>query len=306
MARFGGFAEDYDPQLRLQLRARAEGGALLPQVHEIWRAGLVQIRQNELLVFVHGFNNHEGEAQQAYQAQRARQVARLDPSASAQLLDDLLGDAFWPGDAAWPGPVDWLDFLVYSHAVGVAKDAAAKLAAYIGTKPGLLVVHFLGHSLGCRLILETIDLLRANAAPQIGRVCLMAAAVPTFKTSPGGSLVDAVVAPRALLVLFSPADLVLGGAFPPGQTLAHGDEGFFPAAVGLHGDMPLHPGLIQREQIVGAKHGSYWGTTDSPPSTASADAVAAFFNFGRSPSRALATRPEPAQRQGPQARQVGA
>ena len=80
MARFRGFVDGYDPQLRLQLRALPEGGSLLNQVYEIWRAGIVPIRQNELLVLVHGFNNHEGEAQEAYKAQRSRQVARLDQS----------------------------------------------------------------------------------------------------------------------------------------------------------------------------------------------------------------------------------
>lgn len=305
MARFRGFVDGYDPQLRLQLRALPEGGSLLNQVYEIWRAGIVPIRQNELLVLVHGFNNHEGEAEEAYKAQRSRQVARLDKSVSTQALDDLLGDLFWPGDAAWPGPVDWFDFLIYSHAVGVAKDAAIKLVEYIRTKPGLLVVHFLGHSLGCRLVLETIKQLLDASGPQIGQVCLMAAAVPTFKTCPGGDLYDALGATKSLLVLFSPGDWVLRGAFPPGQTIASGDEGFFPAAVGLNGDVPLHPGLIARQEIVGARHGDYWGTGAGAPSDASADAVAGFFSFGRTGSRVLASRPMSATRAGATARQVG-
>ena len=45
--------------------------------------------------------------------------------------------------------------------------------------PSLERVDFIGHSLGCRVALETLLLLRTRSLPIVGRVVLMAAAVPS-------------------------------------------------------------------------------------------------------------------------------
>ena len=55
----------------------------------------------------------------------------------SRLVEERLGDVFWPGDARWPGLVDKLDFLFYADAVSVAKDVAPKIADYLRSRTGL-------------------------------------------------------------------------------------------------------------------------------------------------------------------------
>lgn len=294
MARYDGQpTPGYEPELKLSLRKDKEGGSLRDPLEPKWKA--LALRQNELLVLVHGFNNHQGEAEQAYLAFRERQRAKIESESRQEAFEELLGDMFWPGDANWPGVIDRLDFLVYPHAVTVAQHAGPLLKDYLlKRRDDVLVVHFLAHSLGCRLVLETIRALSSEGGPKIGKVCLMAAAVPTFKVCPGGELFDALSEPQFLRVLFSPADIVLHWTFPPGQTLASGDEGFFPAAVGRHGDIPLHPGVVDREEIAEANHGDYWGKNSGTPSDVSAAAITNFFQFdGLTAARNLPERPAP-------------
>jgi len=293
----------YQPVLRIDLRQQPEGGAPRIPPLEHWQAQH-PVPQRELLVLVHGFNNHLQEASEAYAATRRRQRARLGTPAAQAALEGLLGDAFWPGDARWPGALDWFDFLVYSAAVGVASTIGPALANYLRGRPDVLVVHFLAHSLGCRVVLECIRQLRQEGGPKVGKVCLMAAAVPTYMTCPGGHLYGALTLPEALRVLYSPADPVLAGAFPPGQMMA--GEGMLPLAVGRYGDVPLTAGQIDRDHIDGARHGDYWGGKDNPASALSERSVAEFFRFDGLATRSLRARPLPAARPDLPARDIGA
>jgi len=281
-------ARPYDPLLRIDQRQRDEGGAVLTPAVPRWRTppGISQ-PQRELLVLVHGFNNHRAEASEAYAGLRERQRALLG-DAHFPAFDHALGDDFWPGDADW-GLFDFADFLVYPQAVPVARDEVAPpLADYLRARSDVQAVHFLAHSLGCRVVLEALtDLARHGGGPPVGKVCLMAAAVPVAMLCPGGRLEPALALAREMLVLYSPDDLVLAGAFPPGQTLAGRGEGFFPEAVGHAGNVPA---LVRREQIVGAGHGHYWGHSNKPAARQAADAVRAFFGFGPPVARALASR----------------
>src|SRR6185369_1430551 len=296
----------YSPRLVLQLRKDPEGGDPLAAVVSI---PAVVINRHELLVLVHGFNNHQREAQEAYQAFRTRARRRVG-AAGSTAFSDRLADVFWPGDAKWPGITDRADFLVYPHAVTTAKDVAPTLAQYLSSKPGLLIVHFVSHSLGGRVVLETIEHLRNRRGPRIGKVCLMAAAVPTFMMCPGGRLYDAASEAAFLRVLYSESDAVLSLTFGPGQTIANGDEGFFPQAVGLRGDIPIQPGKMERERIAGAGHGDYWGGSANPASESSGNAVADFFGFDAVALRGLSSRPLPpktvvASRPAPPLRSIG-
>ncbi len=297
----------YDPVLRVNLRDKPEGGATLGAVRALWK-GDQQLPQRELLVLVHGYNNHRQEAEVAYVGLRTRQGALLSGGKWTQPLDDRMGDTFWPGDANWPGFLDKLDFLFYSAAVSVARDdVARKIANYLRARADVLTVHFLAHSLGCRVALEVMQDIATEGGPKVGKVCLMAAAVPTFKLCPGGALTGAIAAAGQLRVLYSPADMVLSAAFPPGQTIAKGDEGFFPAAVGHAGDVPLMSGKVERQHIPGAAHGDYWGHGSGAPTERSARAIAEFFRFdGGIGKRGLDHRPLPPARRQAGSRAIGA
>ena len=279
MARYFPRPTTYHPGLELQLRQAVEGGDLLAAVRQI--PELDPAARREAIVLVHGFNNHEGEASAAYERLRVRQYDRGAPALVPTALEQLFADLFWPGDAAW-GRFDLADFLVYPAAVTTARKAAPRLADHLRAMPALLTVHFMGHSLGCRLVLETIEDLAANGGPIVGKVCLMAAAVPVFKVQPGGVLTRAMSHASEVRVLYSEADTVLKYAFPPGQTLAAGDEGFFPEAVGRFGRLSVTSGRIDPWRVVGARHSDYWGDDDlNAAAVSAADRVAGFFKFGR-------------------------
>ena len=284
MAKFKGLPKDSSSSaLILQLREQPEGGDLLPAVHQ---KPFAPSARNEIFVLVHGFNNHMGEAWNAYNGFCRRQYG-CAPLLVPHALEEMLADLFWPGDAAL-GLFDLLDVLVYPVAVGTAKDAAHLLAKHLKTMPSLRTVHFIGHSLGCRLVLETIEYLRKNGGPTVGKVCLMAAAVPVFKVVSGGDLAKAMGHAREVCILYSEKDIVLHYTFPPGQTVAKGNEGFFPEALGLHGPPPGVNGRINKQNIAGG-HGDYWGHSKRKPASDAARAIADFCGFG-SRSRTIAAR----------------
>lgn len=286
MARYKRPYDPYNSDLQLDLREQPEGGELLPDVRQIPLPDVYG--RSEAVILIHGFNNHRAEAEEAYYGFRGKQYERSAPDLVPRGLEKLLADVFWPGDAAWWGWLDYADFLVYPAAVGTSKDAAPRLARHLNAIPTLRVVHFIGHSLGCRVVLETIDQLRQNGGPAVGKVCLMAAAVPLEKVKTGGSLAAAVEHCAEVRVLHSDDDWVLGDTFPPGQSLAGAGEGNFPQALGLNGAVGV-AGRIESFDITNARHGDYWGHSGEAPCEIAADKIAEFFCFG-SWERSIAAR----------------
>lgn len=263
MSRFTGLPADYAPGYVLSARTAPEGGALAAAVSADPAAPLSAAR--ELVVLVHGFNNHMGEGASDYQAFRAHQYPLAGFSAPA--LEGSLADFFWPGDADM-GLLDKLDFMAYPQAVHVAPGAGQRLAAFLATLPNLLTLDFVGHSLGCRVVLECIQQMSLGAHPRVRQVVLMAAAVPLSMVSAGGALAPACAVAQSVLVLHSSADDVLHYTFAPGETEA-GGEGLLPIALGRDGPPPGMPGVVQGQDIAGAGHSDYWGVEDDSSTAAS-------------------------------------
>jgi len=134
----------------------------------------------------------------------------------------------------------------------------------------------IGHSLGCRLILEALDVMAsaATAAP-VPAIMLMAAAVPVLHLQTGGLLRSAVRYPDHRIALYSARDTVLRWAFPPGQTLAR-DGGLRPEASGLNGSP--RDCWTSRDQTM-LRHGEYWSNESTTPNIVRL--------FGKSTSHAL-------------------
>jgi Alpha/beta hydrolase of unknown function (DUF900) len=293
----------YDPVLRLNLRQNDEGGNVLPVAAEQWR-NLRKVPQRELLLLIHGFNNHRGQAEQSYSELRKRQLSMSEDKSVSAKFSEELGDIFWPGDAEWAGPADYLDFLVYPAAVHVALDIVPKIGDYLRQRADTILVHFLAHSVGCRIVMEVIDNLSKHGGPKVGNVCLMAAAIPTFMAVPGGRLETAFGVPQNLRVLYSPDDLVLSVAFPAGQTLAGKGEGVFPSAIGLTGDVP-GLGSNSRVHIEGAGHGDYWGVENDKPTEFSAKSISEFFTYAGFKDRKIQSRQSARLRALPPERALG-
>jgi pimeloyl-ACP methyl ester carboxylesterase len=275
--------DSYKPLLELYLRGKPEGGKL--RIPGEIRALPDALARRECLVLVHGFNNTDSEAAVAYFGFRGRQqeiFGTPDPVA----FDRRFGDAYWPGDADWWSFFDKVDFLIYPSSVHTAVKAAPELAKLLWRMPNLERVDFIGHSLGCRVTLETLVQLRTRTLPRIGRIVLMAAAVPSEMLERGGKfhalLMELAAEGTTIQVLHSKQDSVLHYAFPPGQSLAGGKEAS-DRALGRFGPSPFMPGyratLTDRE-IAGASHSDYWGHSKTPPSRLATEEAGRFLSLG--------------------------
>ena len=261
-----------EPTARLSFRQRPQGGEVKPEPSEPEYRQLTGRRH--LLLLIHGYNNDLKASEEAYRGFEAlqRELANLDddtPVASGRLVQ-----IYWPGDADW----GIVSPLFYPWSIQRARRTAAALAdtlARAARESGHKQVDIVAHSMGCRLTLELLKALRSKSDITVGRVVLMAGAVPTFMLEPRPDrheLRDAFdkVLSDAGLSLYSSSDVVLAFAFPLGQSAATG-EGFLPTALGheFWADAVAPVNLTQKENP-DADHSDYWGWKQKPRSMACA------------------------------------
>src|ERR1700682_4768766 len=275
--------DGYAPLLEFYVRAKPEGGKLLvpPELRALPDA----LSRRECLVLVHGFNNTDSEAADAYFGFRLREKA-IFATPDLGGFERRFGDTYWPGDADWWSFFDKVDFLIDPSAVHTAVKAANELVELLWQMPNLERVDFIGHSLGCRVTLETLLLLRTRTLPLIGRVVLMAAAVPSEMLERNGKFFNLLMELWAegieILVLHSTADKVLHFAFPPGQALAGGKEASDRALgrFGPSGMMPEWKKTLTAEPNPGADHSDYWGDGAKQPSATATLKAGTFLKLG--------------------------
>jgi pimeloyl-ACP methyl ester carboxylesterase len=181
------------------------------------------IRENRIVLIVHGYNNDQREAADSYNDF----YNELN-----QLLDNYqlqhIWEVYWPGFyPVRPSKIEPLSAASYPAQVLRAPHVAKALADHILALNGIKEVLFIAHSLGCRIVLETLNHLAHAAADgkkiAVPGICLMAAAVPYTSLEAGGTLEPAAKYTNKYYVLFSPADHVLRWLFRPGQFLARGN-----------------------------------------------------------------------------------
>jgi pimeloyl-ACP methyl ester carboxylesterase len=223
--------------------------------------GLALSRSHHLLIFIHGFNNSEEKASHSYRAffRLLKKVFR-----ETRNSPDALVHFHWPSDC----PLEKVsDPVGYSIALGRARDAAKDLATFLsalpspGPSPASVRVSLIGHSMGCRVILETLILL-GDEAPDVDVVFLMAAAVPIEFATTAGRLNCQAWKRQAnqLVKIHSENDGILRWLFPIGQlgSRIRGKEekerSFLPEAIGLHGN----PGEFGERFETNNGHSDYW------------------------------------------------
>jgi Alpha/beta hydrolase of unknown function (DUF900) len=234
----------------LSVRVRGVGGAVADRVTPTpadWLLG-----RRHVVLFVHGFNDSEQDARTAYGA----------------VFRDALADVgyfFWPGDARG-GRL--LSSASYPFQIQRARDSARRLADYLrgafGPEGTPMMLSVVGHSLGCRLVLEALRLVVEEGLdwPQVRLVCLMAAAVPTDLVEEGAALRAAAKLPTDLVVYYSFADDVLHFAFPAGQEAAYRlgvEAADYHDAVGRFG-RPQALGQYRYQVALG--HSGYWASEE--------------------------------------------
>jgi hypothetical protein len=252
----------------ISLRHTAVGG---PLRRRAWLfPPLLLERGRSILLMVHGFNVSLCEAGCAFD----KFEANLNLHWRARAVS-----VYWPGDTQ-----NWLAFSPvkkgiptqawsaanYPRQIGRAQRCAslllnsfrAAVAVRSPAQPQLKLI-IVAHSLGCRLALEFLQGL-INAGIQgisIPLMVLMAAAVPRYMVRRGAPLAGAIGRPDSVLIYKSKSDLVLAGAFRPGQSLewslSHGLNPFARGAIGRAGFGAGVPGNV-REISREHGHSDYW------------------------------------------------
>ena len=219
-----------------------------------------------LVLLIHGYNNDAQAATDAYDGFHDR-LCDMDKDARYGIGRKFV-EVYWPGDGAW----GMASFLYYMDSIQRAIKTAERLATYLAAQvPTGCRIDIIAHSMGCRLAMELLRALACQkSAPGIGRIVFMAGAIPTFmldKKNPPCRLrpgYDDVLREGARS-LYSGADSVLAFAFPAGQSLAKGEEGIKPTALGhalwSETNTPHNLGQIENAH---AGHSDYWGWNTEP------------------------------------------
>jgi pimeloyl-ACP methyl ester carboxylesterase len=230
----------------------------LDEVQPVEIGGLEPDGQSPFVLLIHGYNVNQDDAHSSYQGFTNKLGKWLPPS-----VIDTIWEFYWPGSLPIPG----ISALSYPVQIGNAKTSADRLAKYIKQVIGKSVhpipITIVGHSLGCRVVMETLNLL-GTLLHQF-QVCVMAAAVQVDAINNGGKFNNAIEGTDNRYALHSSKDAILKYAFRAGQTAAF--EGFFPEAVGSDGNPQYIWTSISSDTQLG--HGDYWDADISADRVAS-------------------------------------
>jgi hypothetical protein len=189
----------------------------------------------------------------------------------------LGGNGFFVG-VLWPGDARWVPFIDYPIEGDEAIKSGQLLAEYLFANfRGANSLSFCSHSLGARMVLETIRNIPNSF--KLNTVAMMAAAIDD--TCLSGAYKDTAARVGRISVLASSCDEVLKWAFPVGNPisgmLTRGDP-YWHGALGRFGpNPPDQPSSLSRTPILPDSwdfgHHSYincMGAVVGPPAEASA------------------------------------
>lgn len=226
----------------LDFREQRSGGAVVPGY--LTRPGETggsaaedELRAESSVTFLlHGFNVDRPDGR--------RQLLELATLLAGEVAGGLVA-TLWPGDH-WLGALNfWLGAVSYPVEGQDADDTAVELVRFIERviPPGRSI-SFASHSLGARVVMETIRELR-ESDHLFNQVCLMAAAIDDDSLASALEYRNSVEASRRIAVLSSKQDNVLKYAYPVGDLLeafAFWSESSG-LALGYHGSMPAADNL---------------------------------------------------------------
>ncbi len=252
----------------LDFRASNTGGAVVPGTL-VGDPGLgteFDLRAESSIAFlIHGFNVNRPSGTDVL-----LRLARQLPSGSNMAYVGVL----WPGD-------HWIRAASYSFEGNDADDSARELTKYIGAVIAKgSELFFVSHSLGARVVMETIKKLNPPDY-RVRQVSLLAAAIDDFSLARPRDYLAAVSKTDRVAVLASREDRVLKLAYPVGdflQAFIFFRRDTIGLALGSHGPKPNGnnnpvPVAVYHEQIPdarGSDHGHYFPkdpATQSPAAT---------------------------------------
>jgi pimeloyl-ACP methyl ester carboxylesterase len=230
----------------LSLRALGAGKRIVPVRRE---GSIAELGCSPLILLVHGYNSPEEKARLNFETFE-RGLRGADARAMAV---GSVWHVHWPGD----DPNPFISATMYPARVGDADNVARKLADWLLINvSSQQELRFVGHSLGCRVVLETLLALREHppeTRPRIGTVVLLAAAVPqVYCTEPPNPYPLPADGTRQH-VHFSFEDSALGRKFDLGQR-GYNEPG---EAVGRDG---RPAGRWTTATPTNLDHNDYWGS----------------------------------------------
>lgn len=255
--------------LFLDFRTHGDGGAILspPRIYDAATGGGGDNRGKHLNAVP--AENHEGK--HLVLAAHGFNVSRADGIACLTKLEQMLnlGPDYAFIGVLWPG--SWHHIVI--NYPGEGRDAAKTgdhLAAFIDKSLGLAEsVSFLSHSLGGRVVLQTVRTMKVRAR----EVCVTAGAVDSRCVAPGQAYDACRRNASRITVLHSESDNALGAVYSAGTLaggLLHLDDHPFGTALGLRGSNPRALAAISNSRIPEDQehdHGDYFpsskpGTTN--------------------------------------------
>lgn len=183
---------------------------------------------------VHGFNVEKQEGETS--------LAQLSTLLHSSVKDAIVF-TLWPGDSPI-GPLSY-PFTEGNQANDTAIELHRSIQNHVA--PGAQL-NFVAHSLGCRVVLETINNLHKTGSSRtnnykVNQVCLMAAAVDDDCMSIPYKYKAAVTKAKRVVVLSSVKDNVLKFIYPAGdllQSFIYFWKETFGLALGYHGPVNYH------------------------------------------------------------------
>jgi hypothetical protein len=155
------------------------------------------VRGRDVLLVTHGFNVNQADG-----LEKLSNWAKL-----VDLGNSVCVGMLWPGDSRWIHVVDYP--LEGNEAIEAGNSLAGFLNSYFAAA---LSLSFASHSLGARVVLQTIAGLNRTT---VRRLLLMAGAIDN--TCLAGEYVKAAAKVQSISVLASRSDDVLEWAFPSGN-----------------------------------------------------------------------------------------
>lgn len=227
------------------MRSELGGGRVVGTYRDVDIPDALMSHRGRLIVLVHGFKTSRARALQGWLLfdDRFRRVSK--PSAGI-----LLCGLHWPGDHPWP----FFSAPTFSMRISDAEQSGDRLARVLWNLPATEII-LVGHSLGCRAVLQSLLVTKAEAparAPRISHAFLMAAAVGEADCDRAGVFSRRRVGDAKQVVFHSSRDRVLRHLFGLGTLPYNGLRG---VAVGRFGAPEMR---WDRREDTGLGHGEYW------------------------------------------------
>ncbi len=240
----------------ISFRKKDAGGELLNPPDVSLKA---LVPRYQYILLIHGYNVSRVKAEKSYE-----DFTEFIESTTTQNIIYV----YWPGDAKFRV----ISELSYPWQPERAKKTAQYLAKYIKQRIDQENEDcqwvFIGHSLGCRVIVETLRELYIDEGLNKKKIStsffLMAAGIPVGIINKRNPLWKGINRSKPRVVYYSTADWVLQFAFPAGQSLALHDIHLLPEAVGRHGRPENVWSLPASQKMNNYGHGSYWGSNELP------------------------------------------